>query len=78
MEYYQNAQIINSLSELPKIGDIRKYPGGKCISVAMRQEFTEENDGYVIFDVTYFDGEFIDPCIDNFKFSYAIKAENIK
>ena len=84
MKFYGNAQIIQSLSELPKIGDMRKtlFGSGKCISVEMMDEYDaggtiDDHDGYVLYKVRYVDGKFIDPDINIFSFTYAIKAENI-
>ena len=82
MEYYGNAKIIESLSELPKIGDTM-FPTGKCSSVEMMDEYEagggiDDHDGYVFYKVKYLDGKFIDTDINICYFTYAIKAENIK
>ena len=82
MEYYGNAKIIESLEDLPKIGDTM-VASGKCISVEMMDEYDaggsiDDHDGYVLYKVKYVDGKFIDTDINIFYFTYAIKAENIK
>ena len=75
-EYIGNAKIIQSLEELPKIGEKHKYNNDIVISVEMQDEL---EDGYIIYEVKYLmNGEFIHPHIDISCFTYAIKPENIK
>lgn len=86
-EYYGNAKIIPSLSALPHVGEIstlwRVSSGDigkrKCLSVEMLGESVDDNDGYVIYKVSYIDlkDRFIDTDINIYSFTYAIKASNI-
>lgn len=76
MKYIGNAKIIESLEELPKIGEKHKYNNDIVISIEMQSETIE---GYIIYKVKYLmDGEFIDTDINISYFTYAIKPENIK
>lgn len=76
MEYIGNAKIIESLEELPKIGEKHKYDNYMVISIEMQNETQE---GYIIYKVKYLiDEKFIDVDTDVSYFTYAIKSENIK
>ena len=76
MEYIGNAKIIESLKELPKIGEKNKYNNDMVISIEMQNEIQE---GYIIYKVKYLIYEkFIDTDTDISYFTYAIKPKNIK
>lgn len=68
-----NARIIDSLADLPKIGERDKYRG-LCVSV----ELYEDQDDYAIYRVFYLDGKYIEKDVDIAYWSYAIHKDNIK
>ena len=68
-----NARIIDSLADLPKIGERDKYRG-LCVSV----ELYEDQDDYTIYRVFYLDGKYIEKDVDIAYWSYAIHKDNIK
>ena len=68
-----NARIIDSLADLPKIGERDKYRG-LCVSV----ELYEDQDDYAIYRVFYLDGRYIEKDVDIAYWSYAIHKNNIK
>lgn len=72
-KYIGNARIIESLEELPKIGE--KRGADMIISIEMQEE---KEDGYIIYKVKYLNGKFIDTDMDIYYFTYAIQPENIK
>lgn len=68
-----NARIIDSLADLPKIGEMDTYRG-LCVSV----ELYEDQDDYAIYRVFYLDGKYIEKDVDIAYWSYAIHKDNIK
>ena len=68
-----NARIIDSLADLPKIGERDKYRG-LCVSV----ELYDDRDDYAIYRVFYLDGKYIEKDVDIAYWSYAIHKDNIK
>lgn len=68
-----NARIIDSLADLPKIGEMDTYRG-LCVSV----ELYEDQDDYAIYRVFYLDGKYIEKDVDTAYWSYAIHKDNIK
>ena len=68
-----NARIIDSLADLPKIGERDKYRG-LCVSV----ELCDDQDDYAIYRVFYLDGKYIEKDVDIAYWSYAIHKDNIK
>lgn len=69
-----NARIVDSLTDLPKIGERDKHRG-LCISV----ELYEDENVYVIYRVKYLDSNrYISKRIDIAYWSYAIFKDNIK
>lgn len=75
--FLDNAQILSDLSELPKIGDSRKYyDNSKCISVAAYED--EKHEDYLFYRVEYLQGNHFFDLGDNcFHFSYCIKKSYI-
>lgn len=72
-KWIDNAEIVNDLSALPKVGE--KYRDrGLCISV----ELYEDKEEYVIYHVFFLIGRYIDTDTDIAYWSYAIKRDNIK
>ena len=72
-EWVGNARVIDSLADLPKIGENDKYRG-LCVSV----ELYEDQDDYAIYRVFFLDGKYIDKDVDTAYWSYAIHKNNIK
>ena len=72
-EWVGNARVIDSLADLPKIGERDKYRG-LCVSV----ELYEDQDDYAIYRVFYLDGKYIEKDVDIAYWSYAIHKDNIK
>ena len=72
-QWFGNAKVIDSLADLPKIGE-RDSCRGLCVSV----ESYEEEDDYVVYRVFYLDGKYIDKNVDIAHWSYAIHKDNIK
>ena len=72
-QWVGNARIIDSLADLPKIGERDKYRG-RCVSV----ELYEDQDDYAIYRVFFLDGKYIDKDVDTAYWSYAIHKDNIK
>lgn len=68
-----NAKVIDSLADLPKIGERDKYRG-LCVSV----ELYDDEDDYAIYRVFYLDGKYIEKDVDIAYWSYAIHKDNIK
>lgn len=68
-----NARIIDSLADLPKIGEMDTYRG-LCVSV----ELYEDQDDYAIYRVSYLDGKYIEKDVDIAYWTYAIHKDNIK
>ena len=68
-----NAKVVDSLADLPKIGESDKYRG-LCVSV----ELYEDQDDYAIYRVFYLDGKYIEKDVDIAYWSYAIHKDNIK
>ena len=72
-QWVGNARIIDSLADLPKIGERDKYRG-LCVSV----ELYEDQDDYAIYRVFYLDGKYIEKDVNIAYWSYAIHKDNIK
>ena len=72
-QWVGNARIIDSLADLPKIGE-RDKCRGLCVSV----ELYEDQDDYAIYRVFYLDGKYIEKDVDIAYWSYAIHKDNIK
>lgn len=72
-QWVGNTRIIDSLADLPKIGERDKYRG-LCVSV----ELYEDQDDYAIYRVFYLDGKYIEKDVDIAYWSYAIHKDNIK
>ena len=72
-EWVGNAKVVDSLADLPKIGEKEPYRG-LCVSV----ELYEDQDDYAIYRVFYLDGKYIEKDIDIAYWSYAIHKDNIK
>ena len=68
-----NARIIDSLADLPKIGERDKYRG-PCVSV----ELYDDQDDYAIYRVFYLDGKYIEKDVNIAYWSYAVHKDNIK
>ena len=72
-EWIGNAKVVDSLADLPKIGERDKYRG-LCVSV----ELYENQDDYAIYRVFYLDGKYIEKYFDIAYWSYAVHKDNIK
>ena len=72
-EWVGNAKVVDSLSELPKIGERDKYRG-----LVVSVELYEDQDDYAIYRVFYLDGKYIEKDVDIAYWSYAIHKDNIK
>lgn len=72
-EWVGNAKVIDSLADLPKIGEMDKYRG-LCASV----ELYDDQDDYAIYRVFYLDGKYIEKDVNIAHWSYAIHKNNIK
>lgn len=72
-QLFGNARIIDSLADLPKIGEMDKYRG-LCVSV----ELCEDQDDYAIYRVFYLDGKYFEKDVDIAYWTYAIHKNNIK
>ena len=72
-EWVGNAKVVDSLSELPKIGERDKYRG-----LVVSVELYDDEDDYVVYRVFYLDGKYIDKNVDITHWSYAIHKDNIK
>ena len=72
-EWVGNAKVVDSLADLPKIGERDKYRG-LCVSV----ELYDDEDDYVVYRVFYLNGKYIDKGVDISHWSYAIHKDNIK
>lgn len=68
-----NAEVVNSLADLPKVGERDKYRG-LCVSV----ELYNDRDDYAIYRVFFLDGKYIDKDVDIAYWTYAIHKNNIK
>lgn len=68
-----NAKVIDSLADLPKIGERDKYRG-LCVSV----ELYDDEDDYAIYRVFFLDGKYIEKNVNIAYWSYAIHKDNIK
>ena len=75
-QWVGNARIIDSLADLPKIGERDKYRG-LCVSV----ELYDDEDDYAIYRVFFLDGlcgKYFDKDTDIACWEYAIHKDNIK
>lgn len=72
-EWVGNAKVVDSLSELPKVGTREPYRG-LCVSV----ELYDDREDYAVYHVFYLDGKYADKDVDIAYWSYAIHKNNIK
>ena len=72
-EWVGNAKVVDSLADLPKIGERELYRG-LCVSV----ELYEDQDDYAIYRVYFLGSKYIDKDINIAYWSYAIHKDNIK
>lgn len=72
-EYIGNAKVLDSLAELPKIGE--KDP---CRGLVVSVELYDDQKDYVIYRVYYLDGRYIDKDVNIAYWSYAIHKNNIR
>lgn len=72
-EWVGNAKVVDSLADLPKIGERDKYRG-LCVSV----ELYDDEDDYAIYRAFFLYGRYIDKDINIAYWSYAIQKDNIK
>lgn len=73
-EWVENVNVVDSLADLPKIGERDKYRG-LCVSV----ELYEDENIYVIYRVKYLDSNrYVSKRTDITYWSYAIFKDNIK
>ena len=73
-EWVGNAKVVDSLADLPKIGEKGEYRG-LCVSV----ELYDDEDDYAIYNVGYLDQNwYFDKHTDIAYWSYAIHRDNIK
>ena len=75
-EWVGNAKVVNSLSELPKVGTRELYRG-LCVSV----ELCDDQDDYAIDRVYFLDGlygKYFDKDTNIAYWEYAIHKDNIK
>lgn len=72
-QWVGNARIIDSLADLPKIGEMDKYRG-LCVSV----ELYDDREDYAVYHVFYLDDKYIDKNVDIAYWTYAIHKNNIK
>ena len=72
-EWIVNAEVLDSLADLPKIGERDKYRG-LCVSV----ELYDDRKDYAIYRVFYLDGKYIDKNIDIAYWEYAVHKDSIK
>lgn len=72
-EWVGNAKVIDSLTDLPKIGERDPYRG-LCVSVGLY----EDRRDYAIYRVFYLDGRYIDKDIDIAYWEYAVHKDSIK
>lgn len=72
-QWVGNAKIIDSLTDLPKIGEKDPYRG-LCVSVSLY----DDRKDYAIYRVFYLDGRYIDKDVNISHWSYAIHKDNIK
>ena len=72
-EWVGNAKVVDSLADLPKIGERDKHRG-LCVSV----ELYDDREDYAVYHVFYLDDKYIDKNVDIAYWSYAIHKNNIK
>ena len=75
-EWVGNAKVVDSLSELPKIGERDKYRG-----LVVSVELYDDEDDYAIYRVFFLDGlcgKYFDKDTDIACWEYAIHKDNIK
>ena len=72
-QWLGNAKVLNSLADLPKIGERDKYRG-LCVSV----ELYDDRKDYAIYRVFYLDGKYIDKDVDIAYWKYAVHKSDIK
>ena len=72
-QWVGNAKVIESLTELPKIGTRNPYRG-----LVVSVELYDDEDDYVIYNVEYlFHNRYFDKHTDIARWSYAIHKDNI-
>lgn len=72
-EWIVNARVVDSLADLPKIGEKDKCRG-LCVSV----ELYDDRKDYAIYRVFYLDGRYIEKDIDIAYWEYAVHRDSIK
>lgn len=72
-EWIVNARVVDSLADLPKIGERDKYRG-LCVSV----ELYNDRKDYAIYRVFYLEGRYIDRDTDIAYWEYAVHKDSIK
>lgn len=72
-EWVGNANVVDSLADLPKIGE-RDTHRGLCVSV----ELYDDREDYAVYHVFYLDDKYIDKNTDLIYWTYAIHKNNIK
>lgn len=72
-EWVGDANVVDSLSELPRVGEEEPYRG-----LVVSVELYDDEDDYVIYRVFFLDGKYIAKDVDIAYWSYAIHKDNIK
>jgi len=72
-EWVGNAKVVDSLSDLPRIGEKDKYRG-LCVSV----ELYKDQDDYAIYRAFFLYGRYIDKDVNIAYWTYAIHKDSIK
>lgn len=72
-EWIGNAKVLDSLADLPKIGE--KDP---CRGLVVSVYLYDDRNDYVIYRVCYLDGKYIDKDINIAYWSYAIHKSDIQ
>lgn len=72
-QWVGNAKVIDSLADLPKIGERDPYRG-LVVSVSLY----DDRKDYAIYRVFYLDGRYIDKDVNVSHWTYAIYKDNIK
>lgn len=72
-QWVGDAKIVDSLSDLPRIGERDKYRR-LCVSV----ELYKDQDDYAIYRAFFLDGKYVDNDTNITYRSYAIHKDNIK
>ena len=72
-EWVGNARVIDSLSELPRVGEEEPYRG-----LVVSVELYDDEDDYVIYRVFFLDGKYIAKDVGIAYWTYAIHKNDIK